>query len=503
MLKRLAKMAILVLVLGGGVFPVFANASSWDNWNYYDNRCRDNGYYNDCWDDSFYTFRSTVTGGGIRRTGQYVYEITNQKDRFRTNERVFFLTRIFNMTNLKNFRFKHEIRGLSSYYYREIYSETYNPNRAWWAEIYYWKDLATFKEGKYEIRTLISKNGEAFKEERKTYFYVDNYDRYGRRFDQGYGKSQQPYCTNCDYKISSYNDYGYYRQTRTNYVYNWTKTGRNVRQTGDYTYEITNETNNFYYDQNVYVLTKLADIRGVDKFRIKHEVYRDGNSYYKSDETPELRPNNNPWEYNYTWANLGPLPGGNHQIRVSISVNGGSYKLLNTLQVNVARNYINNSNYNRSNYDYRYDWSQTDINIRNAGNYIYEMQNPKSDFYNDENVLVLTKISNIRNIDTFRIKHELYKGSNLYRTIESPAREPRNNDWDYNYTQSNFGRLSAGSYYIKVFISINSGGYVYLDQKSINVRDRYNSSYNYNNSDRFNYDWTITGTDSNRRYNNI
>jgi hypothetical protein len=64
------------------------------------------------------------------------------------------------------------------------------------------------------------------------------------------------------------------------------------------------------------IIIKISDIKGVDRFKIKHEVYRDGNNYYKSDETPEQRPGNNSWEYNYTWANLGSLPSGNHEIRV-------------------------------------------------------------------------------------------------------------------------------------------------------------------------------------------
>lgn len=431
----------------------------------------------------YYTYRSTVFGTGVSQTGQYVYEIQNQKDRFNTNESVFFLTRIFNITNVTSFSFKHEIRGAGIY--REFYSEYYTPNRNWWAEIYYWKEIGQLPAGTYETKTYINVDNEGYRLRDTKNFSVENayaYNPYYPPTSYPATPAYDPY----------YNNIPYYAEA-AHYSYNWTHTGKNIRKTGDYSYEIVSQATEFSTSEDVYALANLSDIRGIDSFRIKFEVWQDGNRLQKTNEVPTLWPHRERWGYNYSWGNLGKLPRGEYQIRTFIQIDGGFYRHLNTQQIyvgGVLSGYENRCNLPHRTWDrpcdtrnwlpyrdvehYKYEWTRFGTDIKSEGGYDYSIVNQKSSFYTDENVKALTRISEIRGIDKFQIKYKLFLGNILKKEYVASVQKPSRNRWNYNYSNYNFGKITtAGSYSVKVFISVEGGTYKLLDTKNFTVTEKY------------------------------
>ena len=463
----------------------------------------------------YYIFRSTIMGVGVKQIGQHVYEIENEKINFSANEPVFFLSRIFNITHVDSFQFKHEIR--SSSYTKDVFSPIYYPNRNWWAEIYYWDELGGLPVGNYEIKSYVSVNG-GYQYHHKTLNFTvfapyaqDNY-YYGAPIQPVYQPTQT---------------YPYYYAQAKNYSYNWTHIGKNVRKTGDYSYEIINQATDFRSNEDIYALTKISNISGINSFRVKYDIYLNGNRYYKSNEVPTLRPGGNLWGSNYSWGNLGKLPAGYHEIRTFISIDGGSYTKLNNQQISVDRyadRYVDRRVDRYTDYygpehwrdrderrrqpyypkkieaSYKYDWTRVNTYITHVGGYNYDTAD-KNDYWTDENIKVLTKISNIKNIDTFRVKHKLYRGNTFIKEIISSERHPNNSYWNYNYAQSDFGKQSVDSYTIKTYISVNNEAYKLLGSKNFTVKARrVSSDYRYNQRYDQGYDYYYRRPYS-KRYN--
>lgn len=431
--------------------------------------------------DGHFTYRSTKMGTGTRQTGQWKYEITNEKYDFSTSESVFALTRIFNITNIHAFQFKYEVRGTTN---RDMLSPVYKPNGNWWAEIWYWDEFGRLPAGSYTLRAMISVDNGVFQYLDAKHFAVSGPSYYGNSHDH------------YDY---DYNDYSNSYCNNSGYDFDWVKTGDDVVSTGSYSKKIINQSKIFSTADDVHVLVKNSHITGVDTFKIKFVVYLNGNRYYKTNEVPTLNPNCQPWAYNYSWADLGPLPEGNHEIRTYIKLNNGSYKLLDTERVIIKdRKTVNDSHSYREiperHYHYTYGWTQTDTNVDFYGDYRYGVSTPRDVFSSQEDVKVLTRLSDIKNIKTFKVRHELHKNGYFLKKIESAERRPNMRDWKYNYTESNFGKLSAGNYEIKVYLSINGKAWRLLDVKQIGV------SGNPYLSDNYKYDWTMTGTNFNNGY---
>ncbi|MCK4540274.1 hypothetical protein KAU09_03930 [Candidatus Parcubacteria bacterium] len=459
---------------------------------------------------SYYVFRSTVMGAGVKQTGQYVYEINNEKINFNANESVFFLTRIFNISNVDRFQFKHEIR--SSSYTKDVFSPMYYPRRNWWAEIYYWDKLESLPAGNYEINSYVSIDGGYYAHHRTTNFTV--HAPYAPPSGYYYGAPVQPL-------FQPTQSYPYYYVQARNYSYNWTHIGKNIRKTGAHSYEIVNQTTDFRSNEDVYALTKISNVSGIDSFRVKYDIYLNGNRYHKSNEVPTLWPRGNQWESNYSWGNLGKLPAGYHEIRTFLSINGGAYTKLNSQQISVDRyadryadrridyygpEHWRHRDEHRRRYhrpekievSYKYDWTRVNTYITHVGGYQYDTAD-KRDYWKDENIKVLTKISDIKNIDTFRVKHKLYRGNAFIKQIISSERHPNNRYWHYNYAQSDFGKQSAGSYTVKTYIRVNKEAYKFLGSKNFTVKARRVSSdyrykprhdfyYGYPYASRYNYD---------------
>jgi hypothetical protein len=102
------------------------------------------------------------------------------------------------------------------------------------------------------------------------------------------------------------------------YAFEWLKVGRNLIQTGTYTYDISDQTTTFNNNQTVYALTKLVNISVSNHFQIKYSLYKDGNFYrdvYGGMNYPTYF-----WEYNYAWVNFCNLPVGNYEIRPYINI---------------------------------------------------------------------------------------------------------------------------------------------------------------------------------------
>ncbi len=446
----------------------------------------------------YYTYRSTVFGPGINQTGQYVYEIQGQKNRFSVGESPFFLTRIFNITNVTSFSFKHEIRGAGVY--REFYSDYYTPNKNWWAEIYYWKEIGQLPAGTYETKIYLNIDNEGYKLRDTKNFTVENTYSYSPYYSDSYqNQNYVPYNYNYNYDYNNYNNYSYnqpYYIEPQHYSYNWTHTGKNIRKTGDYSYELVSQATEFSTSEDVYALAYLTDIRGIDSFAIKFEVWRDGGSLQKTNEVPKLWPHRENWAYNYSWGNLGKLSQGVYQIKTYIQLDGGYYRYLNSQQINVGRvlsGYENryqdnrfsdrNDYRDRDNYrdveSYKYEYTKFGTDVKNDGGYDYSVVDSKTTFYTDEDIKALTRVSEIRGIEKFRIKYKVYLENTLKREYTASEQTPNRNRWNYNYSSYNFGKMTtAGSYTVKVFISVDGGTYKLLDTKTLTVKEK-STRYNY------------------------
>lgn len=455
----------------------------------------------------YYTFRNTVTGSGIHNAGNNVYEIVGQKNSFRTDENVYFLTRIFNITHVGHFKFKHVVSGGS--YYKEIYSHDFWPNRNWWAEVYYYNSINGLSAGNYELKTYISVDNEAYRylDTRTFSVAVDYYNNnYGNPY--GYDYNYQPDYYNYQYQAANYYD-------SENYQFKWLKTGKGVRNYDSYKYEIVNETDYFSASEDLYSLVYLSNIKNADRFQVKFELYRNGN-FYKRNEVPTAYPRNQFWEYNYSWANLGKVPNGEYEIRAYISLNGGSFRHLTSRKIQVGYgggDYGQDCAYGCPSYHgikqiaYKYNWSKFDTNVKFLGNYIYDVNADRNIFYTDENVKVLTRIYDIRNIEYFQIRHKLYRNDALKQTKTSDKRQPAGQYWKYNYYDSDFGRLEAGDYTVKAYISVEGGSYKILGERNFTVKTRYAYSnkpyqdhYDYYNKPTYVYGGTIVGSSGPSKY---
>ena len=418
-----------------------------------------------------YTYISTETGTQVAYVYRNEYKIVDPRACFNSDDLIFILTKIKNISHINSFSFKYELNSSSNNIRRTEYSNTFYPNGDRWPGIISsWNAFDNLPDGSYKAKVYIKINNGGYKYLDAKYFSVGDYYN--------------------DYQPDYYRDNYYY--DNYSYYFSWIRAGADIRKTGVYSYEIVNSKISFFDDENIRVLTKLANIRNIDHFRVKHEVYLNGNRFYKKAESPIQWPRGNYWSYNYGKADFGKLPVGNHEIRVYLSINDSSYKLVSKKSISVKRKYYNY-------YDYSYGWSKTDTDVRFVGHYKYDLVHEKSVFYTDENVFVLTKLSNIKGVNTFRVKQELLRnGRTVYKTLLSPNQNPRYDYWEYNYTKNNFGRLPAGNYKIKVYISINHGSYRYLGSTNIEVRQR----YGYNGSCRdyssyslapdYYYNWTKT-----------
>lgn len=435
---------------------------------------------------SNYTYRSTVIGRGINHTSGNAYEVTGASSNLNCNDSVFVMSRIFNIKNVDSFQFKHEVYSKNSWNYRELYSPTYWPNGQWWSETYSWNDFGRMADGEYELRVYLSVNGGDFRQlDNKSFSVNCGYNNYYDNSDYNYNNNSDYY-----YNNNNYNSEDNYKGT--NYDYNWTNLGTNVRRSGN-NYEMLNSKLEFKGDEQVYALSKFSNIDNIDTFQIKQELYTNGTRLYKTNESGVQHPNNNYQGSFYYSSSFGKLPSGYHELRVYVRINGGRYVKIDNKQISVNRT-------KNAYFDYHYEWSNMDNNVDHINGYVYGMDNPRTNFNTNENVVVLTKLSNIKSIDRFRIKHELYRegSSNYIKYKEAAIQYPHGMNWEYNYSWNDFGKLDSGNYTVKVYLSINDGSYRYLDTKYISVSD-YNSNYinycyNDNCNQNYQYEWTQTST---------
>lgn len=441
-----------------------------------------------------FTYRSTVLGGGVEHKGTYVYAIQNQKNVFNSNESVYILSRVFNIHDINNFQFKHEVYSGNSLR-KTIYSAVYYPNRSWWAETYAWNDMGIFSVGEYTVRTSISVDGYSFQ-----LLDTERFQVTGSYYNNYY---------NDDY----------------NYVHGWTHTGKGIWNRSENNYELVDVGESFSSKDSIYLLTKLNDLRNVDTFHLKYDVYFDGTGFYKSVKSSVQEIDDYRVDDYYVWGSVGALPQGHHKIIVEISINNGRYVKIADKDVYV--NYYNNYNYTNYNYYDRADcdnYGYCNTNTNYNGNYYndgyydyrytgdfdydYEIQDFKNVFFENEDVMITTKISNIRGVDTLKVKHELYDDNKLKK------RKITTKNLDYRglnvyYATANFGDLSEGDdYKIKVYIKVNDKDYKYLGSKKIEVEefdwdDRrcYGTDSRYcDDDDRYyrrpgyKYEWSKTGT---------
>lgn len=281
-----------------------------------------------------------------------------------------------------------------------------------------------------------------------------------------------------------------------NYSYRSTVLGTNVRHVSGHLHEIVNQKTSFSTDESVFVLTRIYNILNVDKFKFRHEVYYKGGGKYREFYSPEYYPYGNWWAETYSWNDFGKLPAGSYEIRAYMSLDNSSYKHLETKSFTVSGDYYSDANYqyypSYNNYGVsRYEYKHTHTGTGVSG---YSITNRRACFNKYDNLYVLTKLAEIDNVDHFRVKHELYRNGSYYKRQESAVQRPYDKHWNDYFYWSNFGRLSAGSYEVRVYVSIEGGSYKYHKTMRIYHGDGYCDNYYHSDSYRYNYDWSDTDT---------
>ena len=389
---------MLAIAIGAMTFPAVSLAASYD----YD-----------------YT---QVGTGGINNGSAYDYSIDQEQLSFSSEEDVWVLSKIIDISDIDQFRLRHQVLVNNTNVYRTLYSPTYNPSNSTWSKTYSYNNFGPLVAGNYEIRVSMSVNGGAYTE-------VDTVD--------------------ISVAVSS-----------QNYTYTESLTGLGVQAAGTYTYDIVDGKTDFTSNDSIHILTKLANINNIETFRIRHQVLADGTSEFKTLYSPEFNPNLDRWGVNHTWNEFGFLPVGDHAITIAISVNGGAYEELERIDISVTG----------ATEQYLYEESLLGLGIQPAGSYTYEIIDGKNSFDTSESIYVLTKLKNINNVNTFRIRHQvLANRTSLYRELFSPSFSPNLSRWSVNQTWNNFGQLPPGNHALTVAISVNGGEYTELDRINFEV----------------------------------
>jgi len=464
------------------------------------------------------TYRSTVLGTAVEQFSDDYNRIVNEKNTFNSGEQVYALTRVFNITNINNFQIKHQLFRDGSFV-NDFYSSAYSPNNRWWAETYAWSNLGSLTSGAYNLKIYIKINNEPYQFHRDVAFRVDDYVYNQDTTPTNYS----PYALYPSYDSR-------YVQSQPDYNFNfvWTHTGSGVRDMGIYVYEVVDQKNTFHENEQVFVLGKLVDIRGIDRFKMKYDLYLN-NTFYKTLYSWEQKPEGSEWAYNYTWVNFEKLPAGQYQLNTSISINGGSYTGLDVKTLSVYRFYDNfyGGDYrvgdNRSyNYDYNYNNNYfPNLNNDSYHNYYYDNRDPrnrgsnydyikmttgvgatryttnicgnnyriqssKNVFRINENVYVVTEVE-LDNARRVEVRHDLHlnNSSNVSKSLTATVNCNTDHRQVKTGLHSNFGRITGGNHKIKSYIRLDNGTWRYLDFRDIKVSASAGS---------YKYSWTRTGT---------
>jgi len=474
----------------------------------------------DAYSGSF-TYRSTVLGSSVEQFQGGYNRIVNTKTVFSDGEQVHALTRVFNILNINTFQIKHQLFKDGNYVH-DFYSTEYSPKRQWWAESYAWNNLGKLAAGNYKLRVYISVDHEAYQFYRDVVFVVSGNTNYVQGND---------YIQNLPIATPIYHDYGNrYLQEQPNYNFNfvWTHTGSDVRDLGQYMYEVVNRKDTFNENERLFVVGKLVDIRGIERFKMKYDLYLNS-TFYKTLSSYEQKPMGNYWKYNYTSVNFERVPAGHYTLKTSVSINGGAFTTLNTKSITVYQVYsdyrsgnyfvdydagrylpeLNNSNNNYYFYDNRYqpnrDFRRTRYDDRRTiYNYLkmttgvgtirtssgacgssYRIQSAKNIFSSSENVKVVTEIE-LTNARRVEVRHDLHlnNSGSVSKSLNVNTTCNNNNYKSITLFYSDFGRLQRGDHRIKSYIKIDNGAWKYLNYKNVKVL---NSTGNYK------YDWTKVG----------
>lgn len=371
-----------------------------------------------------YSYDYTKTGTGVEPAGGFDHRIVGEKTTFITTESVWVLTKLSDIYSLGAFRLRHDILTSSSTLYRSLLSPTYSPNQNFWATTYSWNEFGPLPADNYQIKIYLSLDGGVFQE------------------IGSMGITVQP-------AAKSYN-------------LEYTKLGLGVLQVATNQYQIIDEKYTFAPTESVWVLNKLTGIQGIKTFRLRYDFLADGTSILRSLYSPTFTPDHNFWAVTYTWSEFGPLPAGSHELKVFISLDGGTYQEIDSKDFTVQQ---------PAN-QYTYVSTDTGLGIQQVGtSTTYQIVNGKTTFTTAESVWVLSKLANIQNVNYFSIRHDLLASSTtLYKRLTSPTYTPSNSFWSQTYSWNEFGILPAGDYQFKVFVSVNGGDYIEVGSKNIVVQ---------------------------------
>ena len=435
-----------------------------------------------------FKYRSTVFGLGVNETRQNVNEIVKESNYFYDNQSIYFLTRIFAIDSVDKFQFRHEVQDQNGRVVKRFDSRVFAPQRYFWPEVYHWDVIHSLPGGEYQMKVYIRMDEQAFRLHDTKTIQVISGQYNGQRAAAGasqyqdnnyyaYGQSGQ-YCSYCGRYIC---------QPKPGYKLVWTRTGRDVYNTSGYEYAFRQEKNVFDQNEPVSVMTKLTDISQVESFQIKHEVLLNGRRFYDSKISPVKKPDYDFWYVNYSDTYFNRLPSGQHTINTLISLNGGAFQKIGSTVVTVKGAQV-----------------QRDVICAGSGqgdNGACVNIDQKSVFQSYENVIVVTNFSRLSGLDSLTVRHDLYRrgDSQPFLSKEVPTQYPNGSYWGRVHLASDFGRLVAGDYEVRVQLSVDGNSFREIDRVGIRVQGAYgyrpgepafNTPHQYSD---FVYDGTRTG----------
>ena len=387
--------------------------------------------------DICYNYEYTKTGLGVDDIGGGVFQIREEKSTFTTNESVWVLSKLTSIQYLNTFRLRHDLYEDGTTLLTQLYSPTFYPGGDYWEMTFTWNEFGPLPAGNHTIKAYMSQNGGPFQE-------VDT--------------------KNITVAAAA-----------TQYDYVYTKTGLGVAPAGGDDYNIVDEQSVFSMSESVWALSKLTNIQNINSLRLRHDLLVNGTDLYAQLYSPTYNPNGSFWASIYSWNEFGPLPAGDHIIKVYMSVEGGSYMEVDAVNITVEG----------SQSQYVYEYSKTGTGVDDLGGNEWQIIDEKSAFPPTVSVWVLSKLTGIQGMNSFRLRHDLIaNGANLYKQLYTPTFYPDGGFWAKTYTWNEFGALPSGNHLIKVYISVNGGTYTEIDSLPIVVSDC---------TQPFAYDYTKTG----------
>lgn len=381
-----------------------------------------------------YSYDQTILGLGVDQVNPAQINIVDEQSSFSSADTIYVLTQLSNITDTASFRVRHEVLANGSSVYATNYTPIFHPYNYTWEYTNTWTEFSGLLAGNHQIRVSISIDGGVYEEVDIINFSVTG--------------------------VSG------------NFDYVGTDTGLGIDHVSESEILIRDETSTFTDRQSIVVLTKIANIRNIAYFNFRHVIMDDDQNVVIDVNTNSYNPNNQTWAITHGWNGIPSLPAGDYTLQVSIRVDGEAYQILETKPITVTGTVGS----------YSYDSTNIGLGVRDAGNDEYEIIDGNNTFVSSDSIFVLSSLSNIQSVNSFQVKHVILDSNqNAVKTLTTPLFTPGGYFWGNTDTWTEMGRLPAGNYSVRAWVSLNGEAYMLESVVNITVTGSLNN-YNYNDT---------------------